>query len=64
MKTAEEWRAILFQMSPDSNFIDLISQIQLDAWKQGMTDAAMAIAGGTNQDSNAILSLRDKRKEI
>lgn len=40
MKTAEEWK----ENGPMHLTVTVIREIQLDAWRQGMTDAA-AVAG-------------------
>lgn len=46
MKTAEEWKTDIYGSMtsdgcPTDETISVIKQIQLDAWKQGMTDAGV-----------------------
>lgn len=67
MKSAEEWIKEDMPSLPDvaiQPYAKWVRAIQLDSWKQGMTDAAMLIAGGTNHDSNAILKARDAKTEL
>lgn len=78
MKTAEEWFNELVarpKYQSDCNAIisqGTIMQIQLDAWRQGMTDAAeisnreLTIGWQDKQhwSVQAILTARDNKKEI
>ena len=67
MKTPEEWTSKF--NSPHTNcdyWIDLFKQIQLDAWQQGMLDAAIHCTNvGTKESihiSNQLLALKDTKK--
>lgn len=72
MKTAEEWvdietGSIFFHAIEDSisdeEWVELIKQIQLDAWKQGMSDAEQIVKSGDSitidEHCEAILTSRD-----
>ena len=71
MKTAEQWfKEIIpysYQNSMDLLVLD-IKQIQLDAWKQGMTDADTIISNIAHDElvpiQLEILRVRDNRKNI
>ena len=65
MKTAEEWCNEMGFLG--NGYIQVIKQIQLDAWKQGMSDAAEIefIAGVKNESFYfAIMTARDQRTSI
>jgi len=78
MKTAEEWAKEICQKDGQSDVYDLVTvdfdeikQIQLDAYKQGMTDAASILSTtcyeGTvilSEARQAILAARDKKETI
>lgn len=77
MKTAEEWtqhyiNRLLFTHSTREEKVEAIKQIQLDAWKQGMADAAeyvrtqgiYSIRSPMGFYAQAILKNRDDRKVI
>lgn len=67
MKTAEEWCIEEIIICPDfEKDEDLIKQIQLDAYKQGMTDAAEICEKGQWEASmqQAILTARDKKTSL
>jgi tRNA(His) 5'-end guanylyltransferase len=77
MKTAEEWSEYELGLLPATKIVlrldgktyaDIIKQIQLDAWKQGMTDAA-EIAGNEQGHTAChirveILTARDNKKTL
>lgn len=62
MKTSAEWAHVI--VSWDNTWHSLIEEIQLDAYKQGMTDAADLIASTEDRDIKSnrqrILDARDK----
>ena len=88
MKRAEEWYRVYNEQKSDARYQHkprtlrasdgtLFKAIQLDAWKQGMTDAAEIVkewrdcyskveSGWCYSDQNRknILNSRDKKKEI
>lgn len=85
MKTAEEWFNILqveplgavsFNEKQDKEYFDLIKQIQLDAYRAGMTEAAEIANYSANgfegehykaaafQVEESILSARDKKETL
>ena len=67
MKTAESWLKVGDKCKcPEC--IDLIKQIQLDAWKQGMADAADIVLTGQSKSfrgtADEIHQAHDERKSV
>lgn len=63
MKTAEDW----FKDFPaGGDAVEIIRAAQLDAWKQGMTDAAGEIVTDGNPDNarTRIITVRDSRTSL
>ena len=59
MKTAEEWCTQFEEALAE----EYIKAIQLDAWKQGMTDAAALVTRPGNK-LQAIIDARDAKKDL
>lgn len=76
MKSAEKWileypidgvRSIDGLRRIEKDGINFIKQIQLDAWKQGMSDAAIAVSksgSGWNDDLNRAISFIENGRDL
>lgn len=67
MKTWKEWLADeSFNPTKDKSWAEWICKIQLDSWKQGMTDAALSCPGTVAgmRIANKILEERDRIQEL
>jgi len=60
MKTAEQWRDAIVCDISDEGLIKTINEIRLEAWKQGMTDAAKIVS----RMREGILDDRDEKTEL
>lgn len=73
MKTAEDWCERQIK-DPEANAVDWVKQIQLDAYKAGMTEAAEMLVKESQYKltpdslktlwSKRILSARDNKKDL
>lgn len=65
MKTANEWGNIFFARfcAIHTGHEEFIKEIQLDAWKQGMTDASYVVLVSDNDPRTSIIEVEEKISE-